>query len=66
MHVFMIMYVTLLFYLLTPGVLVTLPSNSDSKYSVAIVHTLVFALIYYLTYALILDALYIDYGMNKK
>ena len=65
MHVFMIMYVTLLFYLLTPGVLLTLPSNSDSKYSVAIVHSLIFALIYYLTYALILDALNIENNMYK-
>jgi len=45
----MLLYITALFVALTPGILFTLPGKG-SKLLVAIVHALLFALIYYLTY----------------
>ena len=48
----MTLFVTLLFFILTPGILVSLPPHS-SKYIVAIVHALVFAIVYHFTYKLI-------------
>lgn len=43
------LYTVLLFVLLTPGILITLPPKG-SKLMVAIVHGAIFALILYLTY----------------
>jgi hypothetical protein len=45
----MLLYITALFVALTPGILLTLPIKG-SKLLVAVVHGLIFALIYYLTY----------------
>jgi len=45
-------YAAVLFFILTPGVLVTLPPNS-SKLVVAMVHTLVFFLLFFFTYRLV-------------
>ena len=42
-------FTALLFFVLTPGVLLTIPSNG-SKIVVAVVHGIVFALVYYLSY----------------
>jgi len=44
-----LLYTVLLFVLLTPAILVRLPPNG-SKITVAIVHGLVFALVYHLTH----------------
>ena len=44
MNVIMFLYVFILFVLLTPGILLSLPPKG-SKWSMAIVHGLVFALI---------------------
>jgi hypothetical protein len=49
MNVYMSLYLALLFVVLTPGILLTLP-RKGSKLTVAVVHGLVFALIYYLTH----------------
>jgi len=42
-------YAALLFFLLTPSILLRLPSNG-SKYTVALVHALVFGLLFWLTH----------------
>lgn len=42
-------FTALLFFVLTPGVILTIPSNG-SKIVVAVVHGIVFALVYYLSY----------------
>ena len=48
MNIIMFFYVFLLFVLLTPGILLSLPPKG-SKWSMAIVHGLVFALVWCLT-----------------
>jgi hypothetical protein len=49
MHVVMSLYVALLFFVLTPGVLLSLPKGG-SKYMVAGTHALVFALLFHFTH----------------
>ena len=49
MNIFMFFYIFLLFVLLTPGILLSLPPKG-SKWSMAIVHGLVFALVLCLTH----------------
>ena len=46
------LYVVLLFVLLTPGVLLTLPKGGK-KLTVAAVHGLIFAVVYYFTYKMV-------------
>jgi len=48
MNVIMFFYIFLLFVLLTPGILLSLPPKG-SKWTVAIVHGLVFALVWCFT-----------------
>ena len=43
---------TLIFFALTPGILFTIP-NKSSKKTVALVHALIFAIIFYFTHKLI-------------
>jgi hypothetical protein len=43
-----ILYLVFLFYVLTPNVLLRIPPNG-SKHVVALVHAVVFALVYYYT-----------------
>lgn len=54
-NVVQFVYVFLLFFVLTPGVLVSLPPKS-SKMVVAIVHALVFAIVFALTNRLVAHA----------
>jgi hypothetical protein len=67
MNLLMTLYVAALFVLLTPGVLVKLPPKG-SLLTVAIVHGLVFALIYHLShrtvYRLVVDG-FEDSPMNE-
>jgi hypothetical protein len=49
MNLAMSLYVALLFVALTPGVLLTLPPGG-AKITVAVVHGLVFAVVYHLTH----------------
>jgi hypothetical protein len=56
-HIFMLLYVVILFTLLTPGVLVSLPPRS-SKLTTAFTHGLVFAAVFNFTYKLIRNTLY--------
>lgn len=50
----MFLFVTLLFFVLTPGIVVTLPPKSN-KYVVAGFHGIVFSLVWYFTYKLVWD-----------
>ena len=52
MHAFMFVFVALLFFVLSPGVLLSLPPKG-SKITVAIVHALVFALVFTFTHKLV-------------
>jgi hypothetical protein len=52
MSLFVSLYVAILFFILTPGILVTLPPKSG-RYTVAFVHALVFSLIFYFTYNIV-------------
>jgi len=49
MHLLMLAFSSLLFFLLTPGILVTLPRRG-SKVVVALTHAVVFASLYHLTH----------------
>lgn len=49
MNIFTLFYMFVLFVLLTPGILLTLPPKG-SKWSVAIVHGLVFTLVWWFTH----------------
>jgi len=56
-HILMSIYVALLFVILTPGVLITLPPNS-SRLTVAVVHGVVFALVYHFTHKTVWRMIY--------
>jgi len=43
------LYITILFFILTPGILLTLPSTNSKRRTVALVHAGVFAVIFLLT-----------------
>ena len=55
MNVLMSLYMALLFVVLTPGVLFTLPKGG-SKLTVAVVHGLVFVVAFYFTSGIVLNA----------
>jgi len=48
----MALYVAILFYVLTPGVLLSLPAGG-SKTTVALTHAVVFAVVYHFTHKLV-------------
>ena len=52
MNILMFLYIALLFFVLTPGILLTLPPNGD-KYTVAAVHALVFVIVSVIIYNLV-------------
>jgi len=53
MNVVMFVYVAVLFFVLTPGVLLSLPPKSG-KFVVAATHAVVFAIVYHLTNRMVL------------
>jgi len=55
MNVYLSLYLALLFVVLTPGVLLSLPPGG-SKLVVAATHGVVFALVYHLTYKAVWNA----------
>jgi hypothetical protein len=72
MSVYFTLYLVALFFVLTPGVLVTLPPKSG-KLTVAVTHALVFAVVYQLTHKMVAEALegfqnthYLPKGRNCK
>ena len=54
-NVWIMLYVAILFFVLTPGVLLSIPSGG-SKITAAAVHALVFALVYHFTHKLVWNA----------
>jgi len=52
MHALMFIFTALLFFILTPGIVLSLPPKG-SKVTVAVVHALVFALIFTFTHKLV-------------
>ena len=50
-----LLYVAVLFFVLSPGVLVSLPSGG-SKLTIAAVHALVFAIVFHFTHKLVLKS----------
>lgn len=50
-----LLYVAVLFFVLSPGVLLSLPSGG-SKLTVAAVHALVFAIVFHFTHKLVLKS----------
>jgi hypothetical protein len=61
MHLLMTAFVAVLFFALTPGILVTLPPKS-SPVIVALTHALVFAVIYSLTHKAVYRFLYEEFS----
>jgi hypothetical protein len=54
MNLVFILYIAILFVLLTPGILLTLPPNS-TKLVAAVVHGVIFAIILHFTHKLVWD-----------
>ena len=52
MNILMILYIVALFFVLTPGVFLSLPKGGDLK-TVALTHALVFGAVYHLTHKLV-------------
>ena len=63
MHLLFTLYVAVLFFVLTPGVLLSLP-NKGSKYMVAATHAFVFAVLYHLTHKMVWRSLYEGFGIT--
>jgi hypothetical protein len=61
----MSLYLVFLFVVLSPGILLRIPPKG-SKLVVAVVHGLVFALVYCLTYKFVLNATYVEYFQDVK
>jgi len=57
MQIYMLLFVAALFYVLTPGILLTLPPKG-SKMVVAVTHAIVFAVVYGLVHKAVLLTLY--------
>jgi hypothetical protein len=55
MNIFMALYAFVLFFLLTPGILLSLPPGG-SKMMVALTHAVVFALVWQLTAKMVWNA----------
>lgn len=58
-QIYMMIFVFVLFFILTPGVLLTLPPKGSVPV-VALVHALVFTVIFSLTNKMVLNAFYND------
>ena len=57
MNIIMMLFMITLFYVLTPGIFVTLPDSlpKTDKYTVALVHAIIFGLIYMIAHKIILQ-----------
>jgi hypothetical protein len=65
MNIFVTLYIAVLFVLLTPGILVRLPPTG-SKLTVAVVHGIVFAIVYHFTHKWVWRATAKMEGMDNK
>jgi hypothetical protein len=63
MYLLCTLYVALLFFVLTPGILLSLPPKA-SKYMVAATHALVFAVIYHFTHDMVWNTLYEGFAIR--
>jgi hypothetical protein len=54
----MSLFAALLFVLLTPGVLLTLPSGRSALLTVALVHGIVFGLVYHVSHKMLWKSMY--------
>jgi len=57
----MSLFIAVLFFVLTPGIFLSLPANSSFRMK-AMFHAVVFALIYHLTHKMVWNALYGGYS----
>jgi hypothetical protein len=64
MNVLICLYIALLFFILTPGILLSIPSRG-SKTVVAVTHAVVFAVVYNLTHNLVLSLTEDVMGLSK-
>ena len=64
-HVVLFIYTFLLFFVLTPGILVTLPRKA-SKMVVAAVHAVIFAIVWTVTHKLVLHVVKREGMKNSK
>ena len=64
-HPLMLVFSAVLFFVLTPGIFLSLPAGG-TKYTKAAVHAVVFAVVFYLTYKLVLNYLYGNEGFAAK
>jgi DMSO reductase anchor subunit len=53
MNFIVAIYSAILFFILSPGILLCLPSRSSSKYTIAIIHAIIFGIIIYFTQMLV-------------
>jgi len=65
MYIWMIAFTALLFFLLTPGIILSLPPGG-SLVTVAMVHAIVFALVYSYTHKAVWKYFYGSKGRFKK
>jgi ABC-type uncharacterized transport system permease subunit len=56
MNVAMLIYLIVLFVVLTPGQFLTLPSADSSKLIINVVHAVVFAAVYHFTHNMVMNA----------
>jgi hypothetical protein len=65
MYLLMTLFTAILFFFLTPGVLLTLPPGG-SKLAVAATHAIVFAVVYGFVYKFVWQAVYLEGFMDTK
>ena len=66
MHIFMLIYIFVLFVVLTPGVLLSLPPKSKLL-TKALVHGLVFIIVFHFTHKLVYKTIYkMKEGLDPK
>jgi hypothetical protein len=53
MNITMIIYLIVLFIILTPGQFITLPSEKTSKIYITVTHAIVFGIVWHLTHKMI-------------
>ena len=65
MYLWMFVFTSLLFIVLSPGVLLSLPPGG-SKMTIVVVHSVVFSLIYCLTHKMVFNYMYPEGFMGYK
>jgi hypothetical protein len=60
-HPLMSLFIAVLFFVLTPGIFLSLPANSSFRMK-AMFHAVVFALVYHVTHKMVWNAIYGGYS----